>query len=55
MENADDVPAEELSGFEQRLAASVMKAVNQETAEVRLNHLSWESVSQCIWEKLRDL
>ncbi|PWJ47023.1 glycosyltransferase family 4 protein [Faecalicatena contorta] len=55
MENADDVPAEELSGFEQRLAASVMKAVNQDTAEVRLNHLSWESVSQCIWEKLCDL
>lgn len=55
MENADDVPAAELSGFEQRLASAVMKAVNQETAEVRMNHLSWESVSQNVWGKLDDL
>lgn len=55
MENADDVPAAELFGFEQRLASAVMKAVNQETTEVRLKHLSWESVSRRIWEKLSDL
>lgn len=55
MENADDVPAAELLGFEQRLASAVMKAVNQEAAEVRLKHLSWESVSRSIWEKLGNL
>lgn len=55
MENADDVPEAELSGFEQRLASAVMKAVNQESVEARLNHLSWEAVSRSIWEKLGDL
>lgn len=55
MENADDVPAAELSGFERRLASAVMKAVDQEKDEACLNHLSWEAVSRNIWRKLNDL
>ncbi|HAX53010.1 MAG TPA: hypothetical protein DCX82_13955, partial [Lachnospiraceae bacterium] len=55
-ENADDVPEAELPRFERRLSAALLKAVkDRETTEVRLEHLSWESVSRIIWEQLRDI
>ena len=55
-ENADDVPAAELPGFEQRLAAVIMGAIkSMETAEVQLDHLTWEAVSRRIWEQLYNI
>lgn len=55
-ENADDVPEAKLSVFEQHLAAAIMKAMKKPLkAEVRLNGLSWEAVSQKIRGQLHDI